>query len=316
MLCPTIEQAQYNAVLPESQVQSKPACTRKLQQALNDLLHLHPVRKEKPVGSVARNAPHLLCVDDNPANLMLVQTLLGDLGAQVTAVSSGMAAVEAVQRERYDLVFMDVQMPGMDGRQATLAIRQWEAEREVTPVPIIALTAHALSSEKRALLQGGMDDYLTKPIDERQLSQVVLKWTGLPLGSPRAEAPHSTPTSELRVLDPEEGLRLAAGKVDLAADMLAMLLASLGADRQAIRLARERADRATLLERIHRLHGATRYCGVPQLRAACHRCETLLKQNDPELPNALDALDQAIAELARTAESQAGLTPSQPHDTH
>ncbi|MBO3276467.1 response regulator [Pseudomonas schmalbachii] len=316
VLCPTIEQAQYNAVLPENQVQSKPACSRKLQQALNDLLHLHPVRKEKPVGSVARNAPHLLCVDDNPANLMLVQTLLGDLGAQVTAVSSGMEAVEAVQRERYDLVFMDVQMPGMDGRQATLAIRQWEAEREVAPVPIIALTAHALASEKRALLQGGMDDYLTKPIDERQLSQVVLKWAGLPLGSPRAEAPRSTPSSELRVLDPEEGLRLAAGKVDLAADMLAMLLASLGADRQAIRLARERGDRATLLERIHRLHGATRYCGVPQLRAACHRCETLLKQNDPELPAALDALDQAIAELARTAESQAGLTPSQPHDTH
>ncbi|MNE70643.1 hypothetical protein D3C80_1664490 [compost metagenome] len=55
---------------------------------------------------------------------------------------------------------------------------------------------------------------------------------------------------------------------------------------------------------------------MPQLRAACQRSETLLKQNDPELPGALDALDQAIAELARTAESQAGLTPSQPHDTH
>ncbi|MCY1492456.1 Signal transduction histidine-protein kinase BarA [compost metagenome] len=317
VLCPTIEQGQFNAVLPESQVQSKPACTRKLQQALNDLLHLQPVRKDKPAGHLARKVPRLLCVDDNPANLLLVQTLLSDLGAQVTAVSSGQAAVEAVQRERYDLVFMDVQMPGMDGRQATLAIRQWEAEREVAAVPIIALTAHALASEKRALLQGGMDDYLTKPINERQLTQVVLKWTGLALGAPRYESA-ATPGSgaDLSVIDPEEGLRLAAGKVDLAADMLAMLLASLAADRQAIRLARERNDRATLLERIHRLHGATRYCGVPQLRAACQRCETLLKQNDPELPTALDTLDKAIGELARVAESHSFFPASQPHDSH
>jgi DNA-binding NarL/FixJ family response regulator len=74
---------------------------------------------------------------------------------------------------------MDVQMPGMDGRQSTEAIRQWESERHCTPLPIVALTAHAMANEKRALLQSGMDDYLTKPISERQLAQVVLKWTGL-----------------------------------------------------------------------------------------------------------------------------------------
>ncbi|MGV8488915.1 response regulator, partial [Pseudomonas aeruginosa] len=68
----------------------------------------------------------------------------------------------------------DVQMPGMDGRQATEAIRRGEAEREVSPLPVIALTAHSLSNEKRALLQAGMEDYLTKPIDEQQMAQVVL----------------------------------------------------------------------------------------------------------------------------------------------
>ena len=84
------------------------------------------------------------------------------------------------------------------------------------------------------------------------------------------------------MLDHEEGLRLAAGKADLAADMLAMLLASLEADREAIRLARQSNDHNALIERVHRLHGATRYCGVPQLRAACQRSETLLKQQDPK----------------------------------
>lgn len=281
VLCPTTEQAQYHATLPDEQVEAKPACTRKLQRKLQELLQVRPTRSDKPHAMVSGRPPRLLCVDDNPANLLLVQTLLSDLGAQVTAVDSGYAALEVVQRERFDLVFMDVQMPGMDGRQATEAIRRWEAEREVSPVPVIALTAHALSNEKRALLQAGMDDYLTKPIDEQQLAQVVLKWTGLSLGQSLASMSRAPQLGQLSVLDPEEGLRLAAGKADLAADMLAMLLASLAADRQAIRQARDNDDRTALLERVHRLHGATRYCGVPQLRAACQTSETLLKQNDP-----------------------------------
>ncbi|HBO6773565.1 TPA: response regulator, partial [Pseudomonas aeruginosa] len=308
VLCPTTEQAQYHATLPDEQVEAKPACTRKLQRKLQELLQVRPTRSDKPHAMVSGRPPRLLCVDDNPANLLLVQTLLSDLGAQVTAVDSGYAALEVVQRERFDLVFMDVQMPGMDGRQATEAIRRWEAEREVSPVPVIALTAHALSNEKRALLQAGMDDYLTKPIDEQQLAQVVLKWTGLSLGQSLASMSRAPQLGQLSVLDPEEGLRLAAGKADLAADMLAMLLASLAADRQAIRQARDNDDRTALLERVHRLHGATRYCGVPQLRAACQTSETLLKQNDPAAAAALDELDKAIEALADTASANTHLS--------
>ncbi|MNL46681.1 Signal transduction histidine-protein kinase BarA [compost metagenome] len=160
-----------------------------------------------------------------------------------------------------------------------------------------------MANEKRALLQSGMDDYLTKPISERQLAQVVLKWTGLALrnhGPERSSDSHGG-NHELQVLDHEEGLRLAAGKADLAADMLAMLLASLEADREAIRCARETNDQNALIERVHRLHGATRYCGVPQLRAACQRSETLLKQQDPKAPRALEELDRAINRLAAHA---------------
>jgi two-component system sensor histidine kinase BarA len=152
-------------------------------------------------------------------------------------------------------------------------------------------------------LRSGMDDYLTKPISERQLAQVVLKWTGLVLREEAAERGLERPVegTGLLVLDPEEGLRLAAGKADLAADMLAMLLASLEADREAIRQARDNADQNAMIERVHRLHGATRYCGVPQLRAACLRSETLLKQHDPEALAALDQLDEAMSRLERQA---------------
>jgi len=304
VLCPTTEQTLFHLSVPNphSQLQAKPACTRKLRRALADLVNPKVVRNE-PSEPIASRPPRVLCVDDNPANLLLVQTLLEDMGAKVLAVDSGYAAVKAVQNESFDLVMMDVQMPGMDGRQSTEAIRQWESERNCTPLPVIALTAHAMANEKRALLQSGMDDYLTKPISERQLAQVVLKWTGLAL---RNQGPERTgePSGnglELQVLDHDEGLRLAAGKADLAADMLAMLLASLEADREAIRAARAANDHNALIERVHRLHGATRYCGVPQLRAACQRSETLLKQEDVKAFAALDELERAINRLATEA---------------
>ena len=311
VLCPTTEQALYHEALPDaySQLQAKPACTRKLQRALAELISPRlPLRRETdppPPGRAAR----ILCVDDNPANLLLVQTLLGDMGANVCTASSGYQALEQVRQQgSFDLIFMDVQMPDMDGRQTTEAIRVWEAERQRTPMPIIALTAHALANERRTLLQSGLDDYLTKPISERQLAQVVLKWTGLALrgqGPERSAAPAPGHGDELSVLDSAEGLRLAAGKPDLAADMLNMLLAGLPGDRQAIRQAREAGEHNALIERVHRLHGATRYCGVPQLRAACQRSETLLKQNDPAAQDALDELDAAIDRLANEVQVSA-----------
>ncbi|MCU1721363.1 MULTISPECIES: response regulator [unclassified Pseudomonas] len=308
VLCPTTEQALYHPFLPNAhgQLYAKPACTRKLRRALLELIQPRRSNSEiKP--PPGQRLPKVLCVDDNPANLLLVQTLLEDLGAEVLAVDCGASAIKAVQQDNFDLVLMDVQMPGMDGRECTEQIRRWEAGQGGQALPIVALTAHAMANEKRALLHSGMDDYLTKPISDRQLAQVVQKWTGLPVSLNRTErqAEPYHGGSELRVLDPDEGLRLAAGKPDLAADMLAMLLASLESDRLAIRAARDADDRAATIERVHRLNGATRYCGVPQLRAACQRSETLLKQDDPEAPQSLDELERAIDRLTWAARQSA-----------
>ena len=307
VLCPTTEQSLYHPRVPNAhtQLQAKPSCTRKLRRGLADLIN--PKRLSLSLSgnlehAATSRAPKVLCVDDNPANLLLVQTLLEDLGAEVRAVDSGLTALQAVQNEHFDLVLMDVQMPGMDGRETTEKIRLWESAQDGPALPIVALTAHAMANEKRALLHSGMDDYLTKPISERQLAQVVLKWTGLVLrlhGSRGHEIDHEP--GPLPVLDSQEGLRLAAGKADLAADMLAMLLTSLDGDRTSIRAARDCNDLAAQIERVHRLHGATRYCGVPQLRAACQRSETLLKQNSADAGRALDELDAAIVRLAEQA---------------
>ena len=99
------------------------------------------------------------------------------------------------------------------------------------------------------------------------------------------------------MLDPDEALELAGGKADLADDLLSMLLEGLVTEQSALRTARAANARSELAERVHRLLGATRYCGVPQLRAACQQCEILLKQDAANIAADLERLDAAITRL-------------------
>lgn len=292
---------------PNIHALTKPVRTSKLRQLLIELIQGSSPKLIALEPSSPDHAPRILCVDDNPSNLRLIDTFLRDMGAEVCAVNNGAAALEAIQHQHFDLVFMDIQMPVMDGSQTTLAIRQWESTHDAPPLPIVALTAHALTDEKRALLQKGLDDYLTKPINELQLAKTVLKWTGRGL-SPQPSTTSSLPLlpkPSLAVLDPEEGLRRAAGKTELAQEMLSMLLQTLPRDRQAIQQARQSGNPEALLQQVHYLHGATQYCGVPQLRHACYQCETLLKQKDPAIETALDELDAAIERLLLEATQHA-----------
>ncbi|MCJ8167982.1 response regulator [Atopomonas sediminilitoris] len=324
VLCPSTEQSLYASLISEevALILSKPVCPRKLKQAVEQLYARHAPEPSvtKALPSAESEPPRILCVDDNPANLKLVTTLLSDLGATTFAAEDGFAALRLCHQERFDMALMDVQMPGLDGLQTTQEIRRQEHQNGQTSMPIIALTAHALANEKRALLQGGMDDYLTKPISERQLVQVVEKWTGKQLHSQHHDENPLRRASDLPVLDEQEGLRLAAGKTDLARDMLDMLGASLGEARANIRLSLRSKDAEELLNHVHRLHGATRYCGVPELRTACQQCETLLKESrlaaGLPLPDAaLHDLDQAIERLQQALSQRAQRLQEQAHES-
>ena len=297
------------------QTLSKPVYTRKLYRAVMHLLGNDPVTARTPAPHQPRQ-PRVLCVDDQPANLQLLEAFLSDIGATTLLAGSGEEALELLTEQSVDLIFMDVQMPGLDGRQTTAELRLREEIAGFDPVPIIALTAHALTSERRQLLQCGMNDYLTKPITAEQLRHSLNKWTGLvssvpaPLLPSMADhgAPPTRPVPEVepapatqdsaapRIIDLEEGLRLAAGKADLASDMLRMLLDGLPDDSRNISAALERDDRETLLEIIHKLHGASRYCGVPQLRACCQAAETQLKKGQDSRA-AVSAVLEAIERL-------------------
>jgi signal transduction histidine kinase/ActR/RegA family two-component response regulator len=117
---------------------------------------------------------HILLVDDEPMNLFFGQELLQTLGLTVTTAASGAEAIQQLQQQSFDLVFMDVSMPGMDGYATTRRIRSLP---HIAALPIIALTAHAIAGERERCLAAGMDDYLTKPFEPEQLRSKVCQWT-------------------------------------------------------------------------------------------------------------------------------------------
>jgi signal transduction histidine kinase/ligand-binding sensor domain-containing protein/CheY-like chemotaxis protein len=123
----------------------------------------------------------ILVAEDNAVNQRVTIGMLEKMGHDVLLAGNGREALEAAQRERFDLVLMDCQMPEMDGFEATGGIRRIEEGR--SPVPVIALTAHAMSGDRARCLSAGMTDYITKPIDAAALAKVIekysVRWSGI-----------------------------------------------------------------------------------------------------------------------------------------
>lgn len=235
----------------------------------------------------------IIAVDDNPANLKLLTALLEDLGVAVTPCDSGSKCLELIDQLAYDLVLMDIQMPGMDGLETTRHIRSKEEGDQ--HIPIVAVTAHALASEKQKLLKSGMDDYVTKPINENQLIHIIKRWTDKDLASHEPVELPPTTNRHQSVVDIALGLKLANGKEDLAEEMLSMLFDSLKTDKQTMSVALEEKHYSDLLEKVHKLHGATRYTGVPRLQKAAKDLEEVLKKEQyTEVPRLTDLLFQEI----------------------
>ncbi|MDY0249502.1 MAG: ATP-binding protein [Pseudomonas sp.] len=283
-----------------AQMLSKPACHRRLQHAVNDLLCIKTSTAQQPLPAPSQDVLHALCVDDNPANLLLIKTLLTDMGAYVSEADNGHSALALFQQEHFDIVFMDIQMPSMSGQQCTEEMRLWERNQQLEATPIIAVTAHALPHEAYLFKQSGLDDCLSKPISEQSLARSIAKWTGIFINSQKeSDQPpeEQLQYQSLAIIDQQEGRALSNGKESLASELLTLLANSLPSDRVYLQQARAQRNRSALLERIHRIHGATQYCGVPQLRSICKTCETLIKNNAATIEPAMDELDAAIERL-------------------
>jgi CheY-like chemotaxis protein len=202
---------------------TKPVKQSDLMDAILDAFALVGRRAatERPVvlpRSVNRRL-RVLLADDNPTNRKLVELLLGQQRHRVTAVSNGREAVDKAAKQVFDLVLMDVQMPEMDGFQATAAIRERERKTGVH-VPIIAMTAHAMPGDRERCLDAGMDAYLPKPLRIDDLVVTIARFFG----------PDATPPVTPTPRAPASDDRPNAPSVDEAA-----LLADFGQNRKVLR---------------------------------------------------------------------------------
>jgi two-component system, sensor histidine kinase and response regulator len=120
-----------------------------------------------------RRSLRILVAEDTPFNQKYILRLLERWGHQTVIAETGLAALRILQQERFDLVLMDVQMPEMDGLEATAAIRKMERDAGAEPIPIIAMTAHAMKGDRERCIEAGMDDYVSKPISSDALLQAI-----------------------------------------------------------------------------------------------------------------------------------------------
>jgi PAS domain S-box-containing protein len=128
-----------------------------------------------PIASVPVR-PNVLVVEDNPMNQIIAREMVSALGMEPAIVGSGEEAMVSCRSIAPDLVLMDIQMPGMDGLETTRRLRALQADGSLRPFPIIALTAHAMATDRQASLDAGMDEHLTKPIQLDQLRNVLRHW--------------------------------------------------------------------------------------------------------------------------------------------
>lgn len=131
-----------------------------------------------PIAPLARGTTtHMVLIaEDNRVNQRVAQLMLRQLNIGSTVVNDGQAAIDALKSRSFDMVLMDVQMPGVDGLEATRQLRTYEVQEGKPHTPVVAMTAHALAEDRQRCLESGMDDYLTKPVSMKHFSDTVRRW--------------------------------------------------------------------------------------------------------------------------------------------
>jgi CheY-like chemotaxis protein/HPt (histidine-containing phosphotransfer) domain-containing protein len=148
-------------------------------------------------------AGRVLLVEDHPVNQKVAQKLLERLGLTVDVADNGEIALEKLRAQIYAMVLMDCQMPVLDGYSATRRLREIENEQGKQRMPVIAMTAHAMSGDRERCLQAGMDDYLSKPLDRQLLEQTLVRWMQQSPHAAAAQVVAAAPAANAPVPSPE-----------------------------------------------------------------------------------------------------------------
>jgi CheY-like chemotaxis protein len=265
-----------------------------------------------PVSTGAR----VLVAEDNAINRLVVEGMLAARGIAVDVAENGREALELLAGGAYDAIFMDCQMPELDGYAATAAIRAGERKRPDGPrMPIVAMTAHAMAGDRERCLAAGMDDYLAKPLRPDEIDRVIAAW--VTEHSPRVSPPGRTPAREpgplgRRSPGPIEGLideaRMRLFRRDYAdvAGRLAELFAETTPPLlQTLRAAQEAGDDEALSRAAHKLKGSCQNVGAGFMATLAGALE-----RGDAAADAVDELEAAFGPTRDALDDALGGTPS------
>jgi PAS domain S-box-containing protein len=211
----------------------------------------------------------LLLVEDNPVNQKMTAAMLRKAGYMIDVVENGREAVEALERNRYDLVLMDIQMPEMDGYEATRLIRGREGKDRHTV--IIAMTAHAMQGDREKCLRAGMDDYISKPIEPQELLKKIKKWVRVKIEELTSRENKNSETgkkeTEEAVVQPQKGgkklpvdmksaMRRFGNDMEFFREMVKEFLGYVDGQIESLKKAVETGDRTAIKKNAHSIKGA------------------------------------------------------------
>jgi CheY-like chemotaxis protein/HPt (histidine-containing phosphotransfer) domain-containing protein len=220
---------------------------------------------------------HILIAEDNPINQKLTSYMLEKLGLIVTVVEDGKLAYDAIRDSDISLVLMDCQMPVWDGLMATRAIRNWEQENGKERLPIVALTANAMSGFGLVCTEAGMDDYLIKPLDESTLVECLKKW--LPENHLKLEAPPSSQPSQ-GAIDMIRIRRTCGDDPARVREMLELFISSTEELLDKLIDAQQHGDATQIGRMAHQIKGASAYLGAQDMTQLASAIETASRQSD------------------------------------
>jgi two-component system, sensor histidine kinase and response regulator len=242
----------------------------------------------------------ILVAEDNAVNQAVILRVLQKMGHTSMLAQTGKEALALASTEKFDLAFMDVQMPEMDGLAATAAIRASETVTG-THLPIFAMTAHAMSGDRERCLQAGMDGYITKPVRFSDIEQTLATFTRAPVASVQTNAP-VTPRQPSEAAPPSwsksEVLARIGGEEELLQEMCHIFLEESPKLLQKLQQAVAAGDSEAVMRAAHSLKGESSYLGASRTSAAARELEEIGRSLDlARASSALAALESEIAGL-------------------